>query len=650
MRIVSILSKCMTAALGMLAISCAKETDVPYIPSEWRYEQYSNTDILPGDDFYSFVCGRGIAMEGADSWAPVPSWMRQEKDFGTLSYSDGNDNPVPVMKRLNELKGKFASSPANRAATFAGIQTRLNRISRLEKIEDFPIKAAEYYQNGYLFYFIRQIGLAGHKFGIMVTVLKDDMLQDWSEEQLAEAGISKDEYDRRLKEARRFERYLQDKIEDGGESVADLDAGVAGECRQLEKYVASFATTKADVGALARFSEALGNRNPDFIPSDEVSRQYFGLLDRVGQELPDAVDAADAYLWCMAVSYDLGLLSDPTSQLNFFLTILYPNLLMNISHTFCDMYANPETIRKNKEIFESLRSTMGERIDRSDWMTPYSKARAIEKVDAMECHLGILDWSRYEADMPVSDDICSALHEIGACYVTKMMRISGESHNLDHIVASLYCTPGIGIPAYAANSFYLRNCNAMCILPSTSILTEMNPEFPFQTYVIAHEICHGFDADGALYNALGEFGDWWSIDDKLEFRKRQNQLIEIFNQYYVGGTTFCDGARTTDEDMADLGGLEIAWYTAVRTLEKKYSGDELTEMKRRFFKSYAVFWAQYISPEEKIALVGKDEHSLLEYRVNGIVNNIDDWYQLFDVTPQSKFYLSPERRVSLWWQ
>ena len=71
-------------------------------------------------------------------------------------------------------------------------------------------------------------------------------------------------------------------------------------------------------------------------------------------------------------------------------------------------------------------------------------------------------------------------------------------------------------------------------------------------------------------------------------------------------------------------------------------------MKRRFFKSYAVLWAKYSSRDEKIKQIETDVHSLNEFRVTGIVNNIDDWYQLYDVTEERKFYLSPERRVRLW--
>lgn len=235
-------------------------------------------------------------------------------------------------------------------------------------------------------------------------------------------------------------------------------------------------------------------------------------------------EAADAFLWCVAASLDMDFILHTDTQANLLMAALYPNLLINVSHTFCDNYVKPE-------------------------------------------------------------------------YLT-----------------------GQG----------------------------MNPDFPFLTYVIGHELCHGFDANGANFNARGELGDWWSIDDRLVFRKKQEQLIGIFSQYYVGGVTFCNGVRTITEDMADLGGLEIAYYTSTRELEGKFGGEELLEKKRRFFKTYAILYAKHSSLEEKIRLVEEDEHTLNEFRINGIVNNIDEWYQLFDVTPERKFYLSPERRVYLW--
>ena len=606
--------------------SCVKDSDVPYIPSEWEYDSYSDAGIIPGNDFYRYVCGLGIAEPGADAWAPIPTWTRQTQDFSNLAYSEGPDNPVPVMRRLNELKSACASHQ-NMEEAFVLMRERLSGIGKIQDIKDYPQAVARCTRDGYNFFYIQPRNLDGHKFGIMVTAVYDGLVADWKEEWLKEAGIY-DEYTRLLPKAREFVQYMKDNIRlEGGLAPSSLDAGIPAD------------------GAFARFAAALGNANPDFVPTDDATRQYFELVDGMGN---DMLEAANAFLWCSAASLDINVLFDPGTMINYLTVFLSPNLLINMSHTFCDTYTTAGNIRRNKEIFEALRSTMIERIDQSEWMTAFTKALAIEKLKAMECHTGILDWSRYEADMPVSSDFCSALHETGSSYITKLMDYSGDNDNIDHIIAAAYMTPFVGYPAYDANSFYLRNCNTMCILPSTGVLMDMNPDFPFINFVIAHEMCHGFDADGCNYNARGEFDDWWSANDRQEFEKKKEQLTDIFNRYYVGESIYCDGAMTIDEDMADLGGMEIAWHTAKKELEAKYHGDQLLDMKRRFFKSYAVFYAQYLSLEDKIKSVREQVHSINEYRVNGIVNNIEDWYSCFDVTPGQTLYLPAEHRVHFW--
>lgn len=632
-------------ALGMLLClsSCSDDEYEYYEPTEWQYDKYSDSGIMPGDDFYRFVCGKGIAAEGADSWAPLQCWIKQEKDYSSLALSDGADNPVPVLKRLNELK-EASLSEERVSAAFARMRDRLDGINARVGNKEFPDKAAEYCRRGYPLFLVRPQLLDGHRFGISTTAVFMGMVQDLPEAQLEMAGVT-EKYHYLLPKAKMFEKYLLDNIKDEGESIDDLDVGNSEECRRMKKYLDAHKSTKA-TDALNGFALALGNQNPDFFPADDMTRQYFELVDKIADA--EMREAADAFLWCAAVSYDMDLILHPNAQVNFFMATLFPNLLMSMSHTFCDVYVKPESGTKNKEIFESLRRMMTERIEQSEWMSPYTKAGAKKKIEAMECHTGILDWSKYEADMPAADDYCSAMHEVGGSFISKLIANSGDNRNLDHIIASFYMAPMTGSPAYSANSFYLPNANAMCIMPSTSLLMDMNPDFPFLTYIIGHEMCHGFDANGANYNERGELSDWWSIDDRLVFRNKQQQLTDIFNQYYVGGTTFCNGAKTIAEDMADLGGLEIAYYTTARELEKKYQGEELQEMKRRFFRSYAVLYARYSSLEEKIKQVEKDEHSIYEYRINGIVNNLDEWYRLYDVTPERKLYLSPERRVHLW--
>lgn len=429
--------------------SCSKDANEPYRPTEWQYDKYSDQGILPGDDFYRFVCGKGIASEGSDSWAPFSRWGKQQSDYEVQALIDDMSNPVPVLKRLNELR---VEAPNHVAEAFANMRERLDGIEIRTGNKGFPEKAAEYYRNGYTLFLVSPVILYGHKFGMSTIAVYAGMLQDWTDEQLEMTGV-KEKYNNLLPKAQMFAKYLSDNIKGDGESINDLDAGDSEECRHLKAYVESFAKTKAGGSAIERFAVALGNRNPDFVPADDATRQYFELVDKM--EDAEMKEAADAFLWCVAVSLDMDFILNADTP-NLFLTMLYPNLHMNMSHYFCDKYVKPECAQWSKEIFEALRGTMAERIDQSEWMSPYTKASAREKIDAMECHTGILDWSKYEADMPVSGDFCSALHEIGRSYVSKLMANSGENTSLDHIIASLYIMTTGGSRAYTANAFYIQ--------------------------------------------------------------------------------------------------------------------------------------------------------------------------------------------------
>ena len=130
--------------------SCSKDNFEPYIPTEWQYDKYSDSSILPGDDFYRFVCGKGIVAEGSDSWTPFSRWKKQEMDFMELAFSDGDDNPVPAIKRLNELKAALSGDKEEHVAeAFTSMSERLNGIESRVRDKGFIEKAAEYYKNGY---------------------------------------------------------------------------------------------------------------------------------------------------------------------------------------------------------------------------------------------------------------------------------------------------------------------------------------------------------------------------------------------------------------------------------------------------------------------------------------------------------------------
>ena len=170
--------------------------------------------------------------------------------------------------------------------------------------------------------------------------------------------------------------------------------------------------------------------------------------------------------------------------------------------------------------------------------------------------------------------------------------------------------------------------------------------------VFAHEITHGFDNEGANWDKYGDINSIWASEaDKAEFERRTQLLVEHYNQFEVMPGVFANGEKTLPENIADLGGVEIALDAYTQKMKNDGATDnDIKQGQVDFFVAYANLWrakydASYISKNlndpEKI-------HSLEKERVNGIVSNADEWYELFDVKAGDKLYRSPEQRAYIW--
>ncbi len=632
---------CIAMAAASL-MGCTKDT--PLDDKPWEFEQYGDGSVHPGDNFYRYVSGNGLNGPGSDSWAMFGIWGGQEEDFTSKMYSP--DGPIDVVARLLQLQNEPEEDYLAKAIPEA--RKRLAAIGNMKDISELPDELARLAGMGNMLITLRGQVVDGRAFVICPQATVMGMLDEVSPESLEKIGIDPEEYAHRFALAQEIDRIIMDKIARlGAESSSRLDADNPDDAMKLRAIINdSRAATRSGGGVAAKFGEAVGNRNPMFMPVDDVSIVFFDVMD----ELKDSdVDRANAYFWCIELAYEASVIFSRETIPPVFLPVLIPNLYMNANHYFCDNYVNVDNLQRNREVFEELRTSMAECLDRIDWMSSGTKAEAKKKIAAMEYSDGILDWSRYEATMPQAQDFCSAILELRAEYNRKTAAFSGEFYDLDNIIAIEYMAPLFSTEAYSANAFYIPSCNLMYVAPSSSIVMDMNKDFPLLAYVIGHEMCHGFDSEGSNYDEMGNLRNWWAIDDKLQFKAKQDQMVTIFNNYNVSGDIYCDGQKTLTENMADLGGVEITWHAAMKRLRLQYSGEALREMERRFFKSYAVMMTKYQSNDDRIKqATSADVHAIHEYRVNGIVNNIDAWYGAFDVTRGRQLWLSPENRVHLY--
>ncbi|MGK0474086.1 MAG: putative endopeptidase [Candidatus Azotimanducaceae bacterium] len=166
---------------------------------------------------------------------------------------------------------------------------------------------------------------------------------------------------------------------------------------------------------------------------------------------------------------------------------------------------------------------------------------------------------------------------------------------------------------------------------------------------IGHEMGHGFDDQGSKSDAKGVKRNWWIDDDRREFEARTKVLIEQFSGYEPVEGYFIDGDFTLGENIGDLGGLEVAHRAYQLSLNGEpapvidgYTGDQ------RFFLSYAQTMRTKRREELTLRLLKSGPHSPPKYRVNGVVRNMDAWYDAFDVKPDDALFLPEAQRASIW--
>ena len=207
--------------------------------------------------------------------------------------------------------------------------------------------------------------------------------------------------------------------------------------------------------------------------------------------------------------------------------------------------------------------------------------------------------------------------------------------------------------AHEINAYYDPTTNEICF--PAGILQppffDMNADDAFNYgaigAIIGHEMTHGFDDSGRHFDEHGNMRDWWTDADSDAFTARANVMRNYFDGILVAPDTHANGEFTLGENLADYGGVTIA-YTAYKNFGKASETVQNLSPDMRFFIAYAGAWAGNIRPEQVLVRTKTDPHSLQRWRVNGILPHIDAWYDVFGVKPGDKMYLAPEKRTRLW--
>ena len=316
------------------------------------------------------------------------------------------------------------------------------------------------------------------------------------------------------------------------------------------------------------------------------------------------------------------------------------------------MYAEryfPESSKKRMEkLVKNLQIALAERIKAQDWMTPETKIAALEKLMTFYVKIGYPDtWTDMsKLNIDPSKSYYENIKECGRFWA---------KHNLDKRVGKPVDIEEWQMYPQTVNAYYNPTTNEICfpagILQYPFFDPTADDAFNYGAIgvVIGHEMTHGFDDQGAHYDKDGNMSDWWVKSDVDNFKVKGQQYASFFSKIKVLPDLNANGQLTLGENLADHGGLQVAWYayknaTKTNTLPVI---DGLTP-DQRFFLAYAGVWASNITEQAIRSQTKSDPHSLGRWRVNGALPNIDMWYDAFDLKPGDKMYIAPSERLKLW--
>ncbi|MBK7571887.1 MAG: M13 family metallopeptidase [Bacteroidetes bacterium] len=309
-------------------------------------------------------------------------------------------------------------------------------------------------------------------------------------------------------------------------------------------------------------------------------------------------------------------------------------------------YFPPDAKKKADELVSNLIAVYNERIDKLDWMSAETKVKAKEKLNAITRKIGYPDkWKDY-----------AGLEITRNSFFKNLMNATAWDYN--------YAISQIGKPVDrtkwgmtppTVNAYYNPSMNEI-VFPAGIL---QPPFFNAQAddavnyggigAVIGHELTHGFDDEGRNFDAKGNLNAWWTSEDSAKFVTRAQIIIDQFDGFTVLDTLHVNGHLTLGENIADLGGITIAYDAFKRTKQgqSKQLIDGMTP-EQRFFLGFATIWAGDVRPETAAQRIITDPHSPGLYRVNGPLSNIEDFYKAFNVTEKDAMYRPDSLRAKIW--
>ncbi len=317
-----------------------------------------------------------------------------------------------------------------------------------------------------------------------------------------------------------------------------------------------------------------------------------------------------------------------------------------VGQMYVEKYFPAAAKERMVKLVDNLQQALGERIQGLEWMSDETKAKALEKLAAIYVKVGYPDkWRDYTA-LEIKED----------SYWSNILRSNEFDFNymLSKAGKPVDKTEWLMTPQ-TVNAYYNPTTNEICF--PAGILQypffDMNADDAFNYgaigVVIGHEMTHGFDDQGRQYDKDGNLKDWWTAEDAKNFETRAQVLVNWFDRIEVLPGLHANGQLTLGENIADHGGLQVAFQAFHNATKNAPLGevDGFTP-EQRFYLAYANVWAANIREEQIRFLTQMDVHSLGRWRVNAALPHINGWNEAFNIKEGDSMYLAPDDRASIW--
>ncbi|MEY0725678.1 M13 family metallopeptidase [Providencia rettgeri] len=320
-----------------------------------------------------------------------------------------------------------------------------------------------------------------------------------------------------------------------------------------------------------------------------------------------------------------------------------------LGQIYVEQYFDPQAKEKIKDLVSYVRGTFNSRLKVNDWMDEPTRQEALKKLEQFTVKVGYPDqWNDFSEINLKPDSLLENYKQVLAWSYDDMIGKIGQPVRQWEW----------GMTPQTVNAYFNPVQNEIvfpaAILQAPFFDPNVDPAYNYGAIgaVIGHEMGHGFDDQGSLYDGTGQLRNWWSESAKTHFKEKTAKLVEQYNGFTVDGLKV-NGELTLGENIGDLGGLNIALSAYKQFAKENYPNGEApiidgTTGLQRFFIAWARTWQELSNKESERNKIMTDPHSPNQFRANGVVRNIDDWYETFGVDKNNALYLAPEQRIRIW--